>query len=103
MPAHWPEPAVFPPTFRNWRSPSYRARASPAKRSSARTMIPSLAQPSGQSREIERAEAVMRQPSRVGFEELPQVRHAVFQHGDAVDPQAPGKTLVLTGVDSAIA
>src|SRR5690606_24790946 len=44
-----------------------------------------LAQAAEQGRQIERAEAVMLEPANVGVEEGAQVRHAVFQHGDAVD------------------
>src|SRR6478752_125767 len=44
----------------------------------------------------------MGQPSHVRFEECAQVMHAIFEHGDAVYPHAPGKTLVLVGVESAI-
>src|SRR5712692_4857949 len=45
----------------------------------------------------------MRQPAHVGLEERAQVRHAVFEHGDAVDPHAPGEALVLVGIEAAIA
>src|ERR1700722_13929550 len=63
----------------------------------------SCAQPSGERRQIERAEAVMGEPAHVGLEESAQVRHAVFEHGDAVDPHAPGEALVLVGIEPAIA
>src|SRR5665213_3159165 len=56
-----------------------------------------------QRREIERPETVLREPARVGLEEGAQVVHAVFQHGDAVDAHAPGKALVLIGIEPAIA
>src|SRR5215510_10391125 len=62
----------------------------------------SRAQSSGQRGEIEWPEAVMRQPAHVGFEERAQVRHAVLEHGDAVDPQAPGEALVFVGIEPAI-
>src|SRR5215470_4477551 len=63
----------------------------------------SRAQSSRQGRKIERAEAVMREPAYVGFEERAQIGHAVLEHGDAVDPHAPGKALVLVGIEPAIA
>src|SRR5262245_60213421 len=40
----------------------------------------------------------MLEPAQVRREEGAQVRHAVFQHGDAVDPQAESKTLVARGI-----
>src|ERR1700682_661435 len=61
----------------------------------------SRTQPSGQGREVERLEAVMVEPAHVVLEQLPQVGHAVFQHRDAVDAHAPGKTLVDVGIDAA--
>ena len=36
--------------------------------------------------EVERTEAVMGEPAHVGLEERAKIRHAVFEHGDAVDP-----------------
>src|SRR5690349_19469467 len=63
----------------------------------------SRAQPSGQRRPVERAEAVMRQPAHIGFEEGAQIGHAVFEHRDAVDAHAPGEALVLVRVEPAIA
>src|ERR1700676_3701873 len=62
----------------------------------------SRAQASRQRREVERAEAVMVEPADVRLEEGAQVRHAVFEHGDAVDAHAPGKALVFVGIESAI-
>src|SRR5579871_4444708 len=43
----------------------------------------------------------MVEPAHVAVEQLAQVAHAVFQHGDAVDAHAPGKALVLVGIDAA--
>src|SRR5689334_10793221 len=63
----------------------------------------SRAQPSGQGRPVERAETVMRQPAHVGLEEGAQIRHAVFEHRDAVDAHAPGEALVLVRIEPAIA
>src|SRR5262249_15266026 len=63
---------------------------------------PSRAQASGQCRQVERAEAVVREPAHVGLEEGAKVRHAVFQHGDAVDPHTPGEALVLVWIDAAV-
>src|SRR5215831_6498948 len=62
----------------------------------------SRAQPSRQSRKIERPEAVVGEPAYVGLEESAQVVHAVFEHGDAIDPHAPGESLVSIGVDAAV-
>src|SRR5580704_17400783 len=62
----------------------------------------SRAQASRQRREVERAEAVMVEPADVRLEEGAQVRHAVFEHGDAVDAHAPGKALVFVGIEPAI-
>src|SRR5262245_14556201 len=64
---------------------------------------PSRAQAAGQRRQVERTEAVVREPTRVGFEKGAQVRHAVLEHGDAVDPHAPGEALVDVGIDAAVA
>src|SRR6516164_5894446 len=63
----------------------------------------SRAQPSGQSRPVERTKTVMRQPTDVGLEESAQIRHAVFEHRDAVDAHAPSEALVLVGIEPAIA
>src|SRR6202041_3649381 len=63
----------------------------------------SCAQAGGERRQVERAEAVMREPAHGGIEEGAQIRHAVFEHGDAVDPHAPGKALVLVGIEPAVA
>ena len=45
----------------------------------------------------------MVEPADVRLEERAQVRHAVFQHRDAVDPHAPGEALDLVGIEPAIA
>src|ERR1700724_2206124 len=44
----------------------------------------------------------MVEPADVGLEESPQIRHAVFQHGDTVDAHAPGEPLIDIGVEPAI-
>src|SRR5262245_41534675 len=62
----------------------------------------SRAQSSRQRREVERPEAIVREPADVGLEERPQVGHAVFQHGDAVDPETPGEALHLVRVEPAV-
>ena len=54
-------------------------------------------------RQVERPEAVVVEPAHVRLEEGAQVRHAVFQHGDAVDADAPGEALVDVGVEAAVA
>src|ERR1700678_3751530 len=43
----------------------------------------------------------MVEPAHVVLEQLPQVGHAVFEHRDAVDAHAPGKTLIDVGIDAA--
>src|SRR5215469_5664173 len=63
----------------------------------------SRAQPSGQSRPVERTKTVVRQPPDVGLEEGAQIRHAVFEHRDAVHAHAPGEALVFVGIEPAIA
>src|SRR6185437_15769153 len=70
-----------------------RGPTSPSRGEVKNACCSSRAQPPGESREIQRAEAIMREPAHVRFEEGAQVRHAVFEHGDAVDPHAPGKAL----------
>src|SRR6516165_3477866 len=62
----------------------------------------SRAQSSGQRRPVERAEAVMRQPAHISFEESAQIGHAVFEHRNTVDAHAPGEALVLVRVEAAI-
>src|SRR5579872_7492706 len=62
----------------------------------------SRAQSRRQCRQVERTESVMRKPADIGLEEGAQIRHAVFEHGDAVDAHAPGETLEFVRVDRAI-
>src|SRR6266480_234543 len=45
----------------------------------------------------------MGEPARVSLEEWAKVRHAVFEHSDAIDPQAPSEALIFVGIESAIA
>src|SRR5262245_65650343 len=45
----------------------------------------------------------MGEPAHVGLEERAKIRHAVFEHCDAIDPQAPSKALILVGIEPAIA
>src|SRR5262245_35358531 len=66
-------------------------------------MQQSCAQSAREGGKVERTEAVMREPAHIGLEERAQVRHAVFEHGDAVDPQAPGEALVLVGIEATVA
>src|SRR5215475_5643997 len=65
-------------------------------------MQQSCAQSAREGGKVERTEAVMREPAHVGLEERAEVRHAVFEHGDAVDPHAPGEALILVGIKPAI-
>src|SRR5262249_10699168 len=59
-------------------------------------------QAAGEGGHQQRLEAVMLQPPKVGGEEGAQVGHAVFQHGDAVDPHAEGEALVALRVEADI-
>src|SRR5262245_575197 len=43
----------------------------------------------------------MAEPAQIGLEEGAQIRDAVFQHGDAVEPHAEGKALPLVGIEAA--
>src|SRR5215470_16001423 len=63
----------------------------------------SAAQSSGQCGKVERAEAIVGEPAHVGLEERAQIRHAILEHGDAVDPQTPGEALILVGIEPAVA
>src|SRR6476661_24375 len=51
--------------------------------------------------DLERLEAVMREPAHVAVEQLPEIGDAVFQHRDAVEAHAPGKALVDIRIDAA--
>ena len=43
----------------------------------------------------------MAHPAHIGVEEVAKVRHAVFQHGDAVEAHAPGEALIDVGIEAA--
>src|SRR5262249_41820603 len=45
----------------------------------------------------------MGEPAHVGLEEWAKIGHAVFEHGDAIDAHAPSETLILVGIEPAIA
>src|SRR5687768_5198681 len=45
----------------------------------------------------------MIEPAHVRLEERAQVRHAVFEHGDAIDAEAPGEALVVVRIEAAVA
>src|SRR5271166_6974784 len=45
----------------------------------------------------------MSEPAHVSVEKRAQVRHAVFEHGNAVDAHAPGETLIFVRIEPAIA
>src|SRR5579863_9418652 len=62
----------------------------------------SPAQPSRQGRNVERPEAVVIEPTYVRLKEVAQIRHTVFEHGDAVDSHAPGVALPCVGIEAAI-
>src|SRR5882762_7573648 len=93
--------AAFSP--RGWSAPSPACGGglgwglSPRRRSRQR----SRAQSSRQRRDVERLEAVMVEPAHVAVEQLPQIRHAIFEHRDAIDAHAPGKALIDVGIDAA--
>src|SRR5580704_4959935 len=61
-----------------------------------------LAQTTQERRNVERPETVMVKPADVGLEESAQIRHAIFQHREAVDSDAPGETLINAGIEAAI-
>ncbi len=61
------------------------------------------AQAREQRRNVERPEAIMLEPADIGVEKGAQIRHPVFEHGDAIDADAPGKALVDFGIEPAIA
>src|SRR6516225_10130345 len=63
----------------------------------------SRTEPSGKRRPIERAEAVVREPAHVSLEEGAQIRHAVFQHGNAINSHAPSEPLIGIGIEPAVA
>src|SRR5271170_2598306 len=63
----------------------------------------SSAQSPRQRRYIERAEAIVIEPAYVRFEKIAQIRNAVFEHGDAINPHAPSVTLPSVGIEAAIA
>src|SRR5580700_3896096 len=44
----------------------------------------------------------MIEPAHVSLEEGAQIRHAIFEHGDAVDPHTPSEALVFVGIEPAI-
>src|ERR1700760_3460692 len=62
-----------------------------------------LAQAGGGVGGGEGGEAVVREPAHVAGEHVAQVRHAVLEHGQAVDAEAEGEALVLVRVDAAVA
>ena len=43
----------------------------------------------------------MLEPAHISVEEGAEVRHAVFQHGDAVDTHAPGEALIHVRIEPA--
>src|SRR5579884_1969880 len=44
----------------------------------------------------------MLEPANIAVEEGAEIAHAVFEHGEAVDPAAEGEALPLVGVEPAI-
>src|SRR5690348_16535341 len=69
------------------------------KNNGSRRLSPRKPEP--EARLVEEGEAVMAEPSEVGVEEGAQVRDAVFQHRDALDPHAEGEALIAGAVDAA--
>src|SRR5262245_43865540 len=68
----------------------------------AQSHRPLRAQSGRQCGKVQRAKAIVGEPAHIRLEERPQVRHAVFEHGDPVDPQAPGEALVFVRIEPAI-
>src|SRR5665213_1474224 len=54
-----------------------------------------LGQASCESRNLQRTESVMSEPSEIGFEKRAQIWDAVFQHGQTIQPHTTGEALVL--------
>src|SRR5262245_2236022 len=44
----------------------------------------------------------MSESPHVGLEERAQIRHAVFEHGDAIDAETPSEALIFVGIEPAI-
>src|SRR6476620_5442042 len=76
-------------------SPASQVQRTRDRAPSERVPMSSRAQAPGQGRGGEWAETVMGERSDILSEECAQVIHAVFEHGDASDAHAPGKTLVF--------
>src|SRR5581483_6165542 len=70
--------------------------------SSARRALSSCERSPDRRRNVERQEAVMPEPPEVAVVHRAQIRDAVFQHRDPLDPHAEGEPLVLRWVDPAI-
>src|SRR6185369_13900271 len=68
---------------------------------SARRASASSAEDLMQRGNIERGEAIMLEPSQIGFEKRAQIRDAVFQHRETVDAEAEGVTLIARRIDAA--
>src|SRR5262249_59554033 len=47
--------------------------------------------------------AIGGEPADIGLEERAQIRHAVFEHSDSIDPQSPREALILVRIEPAIA
>src|SRR5262245_51399845 len=62
-----------------------------------------LTKAAGKRRQGVRGEAVMLEPAEVRGEEGAQVRHAIFQHGDAVDAHAEGEALIALWIEPDVA
>src|SRR4051812_6431466 len=60
-------------------------------------------QTADQARHVERPETVMVQPADIRLEERTQVRHAVLEHGDAVDADPEREALHRVRIEAAIA
>src|SRR4029079_12607219 len=56
-------------------------------------------QAGGEGGDGERRKAVMLEPAQIAGEEGAQVRHAIFQHGDAVDAEPEGEALIALGIE----
>src|SRR5262249_28347919 len=70
------------------------ARVKPGHDDIRRVCIILPRQPEPEARLVEEGEAVVAEPAQVRVEEGAQVRDAVFQHRDALDPHAEGEALI---------
>src|SRR5262245_28866444 len=73
----------------------------PCRKACANSVSP--AQAAGEGGKLERAKTIVGEPANVRFKERPQIRNAVFEHGNTIDAESPGEPLIFVGVEPAIA